>query len=448
MGGLRHGLPTVAVVGRPNVGKSTFFNRVIGSKIAIVEDQPGVTRDRNFARAEWAGRAFYLVDTGGIEVDTKELLPVAVRQQVDAAIQESDLIVFIVDAQTGPHPVDFRIADMLRTADRPVMLVVNKMDKWPDDQSHLDFWQLGLSEPVPVSSVSGKGSGDLLDTLVGMLPAVPHGESTEEALYVAVIGKPNVGKSSFINKLLGEERLVVSSVAGTTRDSIDTPYRYQGRTLIFIDTAGLRRQSKIDPGLEYYSSLRTQRAIDRADVCILMIDATEEDVLIQDLRIAEKAWSGGASLVVVVNKWDLVEKETGTAEKFEKRFKDRAPQLRWVPMIFTSAITGQRVHKVLDHVLEVADARSKRVSTRMVNEVLKELTIRQPPPHYRGFPVKLIYGTQADIQPPTFVIFVNHPKALPESYLRYLHNGFREAWGFHGTPLRIRLRARREKKEA
>ena len=445
---MKHGLPTVAVVGRPNVGKSTFFNRVIGQKLAIVDDQPGVTRDRNFARAEWAGRAFYLIDTGGVEVDTKETMPLAIRHQVNAAIQESDLIVFVVDALTGPHPVDFRIAEMLRTTERPVMLIANKMDKWPDDQSHLDFWQLGLSDPIPVSSVSGKGSGDLLDLMVSMLPPVPEDESTEEALYVAVIGKPNVGKSSFINKLLGEQRLVVSEVAGTTRDSIDTPYRYHGHNIVFIDTAGLRRQSKIDPGLEYYSSLRTQRAIDRADICVLMIDATEEDVLIQDLRIAEKAWSSGTSLVVVVNKWDLVEKETGTAEKYEKRFKDRAPQLRWVPMLFTSALTGQRVTKVLDLVLEVAEERKKRVSTRMVNEVMKELAIRQPPPHYRGFPVKLLYGTQADTQPPTFVLFVNHPKALPESYLRYLHNGFREAWTFRGTPLRIRLRARREQKEA
>ncbi len=446
---MRHGLPTVAVVGRPNVGKSTFFNRLLGQKLAIVEDQPGVTRDRNFARAEWAGRAFYLVDTGGIEVDTDETIPAAVRQQVEAAIRESDVIVFVVDGIVGPHPVDFRIADMLRTADRPVLLVVNKMDRWPEDQSHLDFWQLGLNEPIPVSSISGKGSGDLLDALVAMLPPQPESDAEqEEALYVAVIGKPNVGKSSFINKLLGEERLVVSEIAGTTRDSIDTPYRYHGRTIIFIDTAGLRKQAKVDPGIEYFSTLRTQRAIDRADVCLLMIDGREEEVLVQDLRIAEKAWSAGASLVIVVNKWDLVEKETGTAEKFERKFKERAPQLRWVPMLFVSALTGQRVNKVLDHVLAVADERKKRISTRVVNEVLKELQIRQPPPHYRGMPVKILYATQVDTQPPTFVLFVNHPKALPESYLRYLHNGFREAWGFRGCPLRIRLRARREQKEA
>jgi GTPase len=444
---MRQGLPTVAVVGRPNVGKSTFFNRVIGQKLAIVEDQPGVTRDRNFARAEWASRAFYLVDTGGIEVDNEEQIPAAVRHQVNAAITEADLIVFIVDGILGPHPVDERIADMLRATSKPVLLVVNKMDKWPEDQSHLDFWQLGLTEPFPVSSASGKGSGDVLDELVARLPEQTTDESNEETLYVAVVGKPNVGKSSFINKLLGEERLVVSEIAGTTRDSIDTHYRYHGKTLVFIDTAGLRRQSKIDPGVEYFSSLRTQRSIDRADVCILMIDATEEDVLIQDLRIAEKAWSAGASLVIVVNKWDLMEKETGTAEKFEKKFKERAPQLRWVPMIFTSALTGQRVTKVLDHVIEVAEARKKRISTRVVNEVLKSIEIHQPPPHYRGFPVRLLYATQADTQPPTFVIFVNHPKALPESYIRYIHNGFREAWGFRGTPVRIRLRARREQKE-
>ena len=443
---MKHGLPTVAVVGRPNVGKSTFFNRVLGKNIAIVEDTAGVTRDRNFARAQWASRWFYLVDTGGIEVDTDELLPKAVKRQVMAAIEESDVIVFLVDGKTGPHPVDFRIADMLRTAGRPVVLAVNKMDRLPEDISHLDFWELGLGEPIPVSSHSGKGSGDLLDKIVAELPAVPHGESDIDALYIAVIGKPNVGKSSFINRLLGEERLVVSEVAGTTRDSIDTPFQYHGETLVFVDTAGLRRQSKIDESLEYYSALRTDRAIDRADICMLLLDATEE-VHVQDLRIAEKAWKAGASLIIVANKWDLVEKETGTAEKFEKQLKERAPQLRWVPVIFTSALTGQRVHRVLDLVLQVAEQRTRRIATRHVNEVVKELAIRQPPPHYRGMPVKFLYATQAETAPPTFVLFTNHPKAVPESYMRFLHNGMREFWGFMGSPIRIRLKARREKKE-
>ena len=443
---MKHGLPTVAVVGRPNVGKSTLFNRVLGKNIAIVEDVAGVTRDRNFARAQWNEREFYLIDTGGID-DTKELIPQAVKRQVMAAIEEADVIVFVVDGKEGPHPGDERIAEMLRGIDRPVILVVNKMDRLPDDTSHHEFWNLGLTEPFPVSAHSGKGSGDVLQQIVEALPDVPHGELDIDALSIAVIGKPNVGKSSFINRLLGEERLVVSEIAGTTRDSIDTEMRFKGRTLVFIDTAGLRRQSKVDESLEYFSTLRTQRAIDRADICLLLIDATEGEVHIQDLRIAEKAWRAGSSLIIVVNKWDLVEKETGTAEKFEKAFKQRAPQLRWVPMIFTSALTGQRVQRVMDLVLQVADERNKRVATREVVDLIKELAIRAPPPHYRGAHVKLMYATQVETAPPTFVIFVNYPKALPDSYVRYLLHGFRDAWGFMGSPIRIRLKSRRKEEK-
>jgi GTPase len=335
---------------------------------------------------------------------------------------------------------------MLRVTDRPIVLAVNKMDRWPEDISHFDFWQLGLSEPIPVSASTGRGSGDLLDKVIEVLPPIAHGESDLEGLYVSVIGKPNVGKSSFINKLLGEERLVVSEIAGTTRDAIDTPVVYHGQEIVFVDTAGLRRQSKVDESVEYYSALRTDRAIDRSDICILLVDATEE-VHVQDLRIAEMAWAAGASLIIVANKWDLVEKETGTAEKFEKQFKDRAPQLRWVPMLFTSALTGQRVQKVLDLVLQVAEQRARRISTRQVMDAVRELEIRQPPPHYRGLPVRLLYATQADATPPTFVIFTNYPKAIPESYLRYLHNGFRDLWGFMGSPIRIRLKTRVKKEK-
>lgn len=443
---MRHGLPTVAIVGRPNVGKSTFFNRVLGRKHAIVEDQPGVTRDRNFARAEWAGRRFYVIDTGGIDVESEDQLTTEIRNQVMAAIRESDVIVFVVDAQAGPHPVDHRIAEMLRKTDVPVILAVNKMDRWPHDVSHLDFWELGLGEPLPVSSISGRGSGDLLDRIVQALPILEETEEKDDALYVAVIGKPNVGKSSFINKLLGEDRLVVSDVAGTTRDAIDTPLRYHGRTLVFIDTAGLRKQARIEPGVEYFSSLRTARAIDRADVALVLVDATEGTLNVQDLKVAEKAWAAGKSMILVVNKWDLVEKDTRTAIEYEKKVRERAPMLRSVPIIFTSALTGQRVHKVLDLIVQVAEERHRKISTHEVNEVVRELAGRVQPPHYRGHPVKVLYATQVDTAPPTFVLFVNHPKALTQAYLRYLHNGFRERWGFIGSPVRLRIRSRREKK--
>jgi len=443
---VRHGLPTVAIVGRPNVGKSTFFNRVLGHKHAIVEDQPGVTRDRNFARAEWGGRRFYIIDTGGIDVESEDQMTTEIRNQVMAAIRESDVIIFLVDAQAGPHPVDHRIAEMLRKTDLPIILAVNKMDRWPQDVSHLDFWELGVGEPLPVSSVSGKGSGDLLDHITEALPIVEEAEEKDDALYVAVIGKPNVGKSSFINRLLGEERMVVSDVAGTTRDAIDTPLRYHGRELVFIDTAGLRKQARIEPGVEYFSSLRTARAIDRADVALVLVDATEETLNVQDLKVAEKAWAAGKSMILIVNKWDLVEKDTKTAIEYEKKVRERAPMLRSVPILFTSAVTGQRVHKVLDQIVEVAAERHRKISTREVNEVVRELAGRVQPPHYRGMPVKVLYATQVETAPPTFVLFVNHPKALTQAYLRYLHNGFRQRWGFLGSPVRLRIRSRREKK--
>jgi GTPase len=443
---MKHGLPTVAVIGRPNVGKSTFFNRILGEKHAIVEDRPGVTRDRNFARAEWAGRSFYIVDTGGLEPEKSEPFADVVRAQVLAAIREADLLVFMVDGQAGPHPSDQQIAELLRTSNRPVLLLVNKLDRLPQETAQHDFWELGLGEPIPISSATGKGSGDVLDRIVEGLPEPTAEESEDTSLHVAVIGKPNVGKSSFINKLLGEDRLVVSEIAGTTRDAIDTPMRYHGKTLIFIDTAGLRKHARIEPGIEYFSALRTQRAIDRADVCILLVDATENELHVQDLKIAEKAWAAGKSLVVVVNKWDLVEKQTGTSVEFEKKIRERMPMLRWVPILFASALSGQRVQKVLDLVLETAEQRQRRIATREVNEVVRELARRQPPPHYRGMHVKVMYATQVDKAPPTFVLFVNYAKSMTPAYMRFLVKGIREAWGFFGSPVRLRVRARREKK--
>ena len=434
----------MAVVGRPNVGKSTLFNRVLGQRLAIVEDRPGVTRDRNFARAEWNGRQFYLVDTGGMVENPDEPMDRLIRQQVLVAIEEADVVVQVVDGKAGPHPLDYAVAEHLRRTQRPEVLVVNKVDNLgaPTALAHHDFWDLGLGEPLPMSGLSGKGSGDVLDAVVGLLPEVRDDEE-DTALRIAVIGKPNVGKSSFVNRLLGEERLVVSDVAGTTRDAIDTPMQYHGRSLVFVDTAGLRRQSRIDESVEYYSTLRTERAIERADVCLLLIDATE-GIAVQDLKIAEKAWEAGCGLVLVANKWDLVEKETMTAPRFEKEVRERAPFLQWVPVVFTSTVTGQRVHRVLEMVLEVEAERTRRVATHEVNEVLRELTTRTRPPAFRGMPVKFLYATQVAVKPPSFVLFVNHPEGVAESYQRYLHNGFRQAWGFAGVPLRITLRRRGE----
>ncbi|MFO7895180.1 MAG: ribosome biogenesis GTPase Der [Longimicrobiales bacterium] len=434
-------LPSVAVVGRPNVGKSTLFNRIVGRRKAIVEDTPGVTRDRNFERADWAGREFYVVDTGGLEPDASEPMAAAIRRQVEAALAEAEVVAFVVDTKDGVQPLDLKIADLLRKTEVPVVLLVNKVDNLPDDLSYLDFWELGLGEPQPVSALSGKGSGDALDAIIAHLPEVD--EPPEEALSVAVIGKPNVGKSSFINKLLGEERLVVSETAGTTRDSIDTLMRYHGRTLAFVDTAGLRRQSRIHEDLEFYSALRTERAVERADVCLLLVDGTEP-VHVQDLKIAEKAWDAGCGLLVVVNKWDLVEKDDVTAPAFERHIRERAPSLRWTPVIFTSALTGMRVHKTLDRLLEVAEERGRRIPTSEVNDVLHELADRQPPPHYRGRPVKLLYATQSGTNPPSFVIFVNQKLGITDNYQRYLYNGFRNQWGFVGSPIRIKFRSRKE----
>jgi GTPase len=434
-------LPVVAVVGRPNVGKSTFFNRVLGERQAIVQDRPGVTRDRNFARAEWAGRTFYLVDTGGLVEGSDEPMNRLIRQQVLTAIGEADVVVQLVDGKAGPHPLDYAVAEHLRRAKKPVMVLVNKMDALgaPTAVAHHEFWDLGLGEPLPVSSLSGKGSGDVLDAIVESLPKVEGEEETQ--LRVAVIGKPNVGKSSFVNRLLGEERLVVSDVAGTTRDSIDTPMRYHDRELMFVDTAGLRRQAKVDESVEFYSSLRTERAIQRADVCILLVDATEP-LHNQDLRIANQAWDAGCGLIMVANKWDLVEKDTHTAPAWEKSVRERAPFLRSVPIIFASVLTGLRVQKTLSLILEVEEQRQRRVATHEVNEVLRSLVSRSRPPHASGRPVKLLYATQVAVAPPTFVVWSNLPDEVPESYLRFLHNGFRDAWGFTGAPIRIHLRYR------
>jgi GTP-binding protein len=431
-------VPVVAIVGRPNVGKSALFNRLIGQNSAIVSPEPGTTRDRHFARTEWAGRTFFLVDTGGVTGDEGTPLDVAVRRQVEQAIGEADLLLHVVDARAGLHPVDFKVAQLLRRSAKPSLLVVNKVDN-PADPSWYEFYELGGGDPHPVSALNGRQTGDLLDAIVARIPAAR--EDSPDGIRVAVIGRPNVGKSSFVNRLLGEERLVVAAEAGTTRDAIDATLRYHGHNLVFVDTAGLRRQARIRSGVEFYSALRTQRAIERADICCLMLDATD-GLNNQDLKIAALAWEAGCGLVVVVNKWDCVEKDANTAAHFEKLCRTKAPYLEFVPFVFVSALTGLRVTRTLELIMEVAAERTKRIATAEVNARLHELLTRLQPPQAAGREVKLLYATQVGVAPPTFAIFANHPELVEEHYVRYLHNGFREAWGFLGNPLRILLRKR------
>ena len=434
-------IPVVALVGRPNVGKSALFNRIVGENNAIVSDEAGTTRDRHFARAEWNGKQFWLVDTGGITDDPRIPMDVEIKRQVQTAIEEADMLLLVVDAIAGLHPSDSRVVEMLRDARKPWILVANKVDD-PTTTDFYEFYELGAGDPVPVSAANGKNSGDMLDVLVDRLPEAA--EEPLEALRVAVIGRPNVGKSSIINRLLGEDRLVVADEAGTTRDAIDTPMMYHGRELIFIDTAGLRRQSKVSDGIEFYSSLRTRRAIERSEVCVLVIDATE-GMHNQDLKIAALAWEAGRGLVMVVNKWDIKEEKTDkSAAKFEKEAAEKAPFLGFVPFIFTSALSGQRVNKILDTVLEVEAERTKRISTSQVNQVLGELIARRQPPQAAGREVKLNYATQIETSPPTIAVFGNNPDLLQSHYVRYLHNGFREAWGFRGAPLNVVLRRKSE----
>jgi len=430
-------LPVVALVGRPNVGKSALFNRLVGQHSAIVSDEAGTTRDRHFGRVEWDRRAFWLVDTGGLADDQNVPMNVEIRKQVRQAIDEADLLLLVADARTGVHPSDAKIVDLLRESGKPFMLVANKVDD-PQGTDYYEFYRLGAGDPVPVSATNGKQSGDLLDAVNERLPATD--EQLPDALRVAVIGRPNVGKSSFVNKLLGEDRLVVSDVAGTTRDAIDTPFKYHGRDLIFVDTAGLRRQSKVDDGVEFYSALRTRRAIDSADICVLLVDATL-GVENQDLKIATLAWDSGRALILVVNKWDLKEKDDKTAAKFQKELVEKVPYFAWVPFLFTSALTGQRVTRVLDTLLEVHAERHKRISTSQVNDTLEALVQRTQPPQAAGHhEIRLNYATQVETAPPAIAVFSNHPDAVAEHYVRYLHNGFRAEYGFVGNPLRILMR--------
>ena len=439
------GTPTVALIGRPNVGKSTLFNRLIGRREAIVDARPGVTRDRHFAMAEWNGRKFWLVDTGGLVPGASDALSRAIRAQVEAALTESDVVLLVVDVEAGVHPAEREIAQLLRAVKRPLLVVANKADQLPDDQRHLVFYELGLGDPFPVSAAIGKNTGDLLDEVAGLLPA---GEADNDgaAVQVAIVGRPNVGKSSLLNRLLGTDRMVVAEEPGTTRDAIDTPMMHGDTRLVFIDTAGLRKRAKVEDDIEFYSTLRTARAMERADVCVLVVDA-KDGMHAQDLKIIGDAWERGAGVIVAVNKWDLIEeKDANTAIRGEKELAAKAPFLNFIPFLYVSAKTGQRATKLFDLILTVEAERQKRVPTAEVNRVLEALVRRQQPPQPVGESVRLFYASQIGTAPPRFAIVANRPDAIPESYSRYLVNGFREAWAFTGAPLNLRFRRKRQER--
>jgi GTP-binding protein len=432
---------TVAIIGRPNVGKSTLFNRIVGGRAAIVDEQPGSTRDRHFGKAEWNGRQFWLVDTGGLLPSSEEPMDAAIRTQVEMAVSAADVIVLLVDVEVGPAPGDQEIAEYLRGQGKPVVIAVNKADALAKETRHLAFYELGLGDPVAVSAATGKGVGDLLDVMVAALPPAPA-PVEERSVAVAVVGRPNVGKSSLVNRLLGQERVIVAAEPGTTRDAIDTPLSYGGRALSFVDTAGLRRRGKIDEAVEFYALLRTQRAIERADVCVIVVDAAD-GLRTQDLKVAAQAWDAGTGLVVAVNKWDLVVKDDKTAEDGRKHAVERAPFLGDVPFLYVSALTGLRTHKVLEAVVEVADARWQRVKTADVNRAIQEMIQERQPPQAGGSEVKLLYGSQIGEAPPTFAIVSSRPDEIPESYSRFVINGLRKRFGFSGSPIRVRFTRRR-----
>lgn len=433
--------PTVAIVGRPNVGKSTLFNRIVGGRRAIVDDRPGVTRDRHFAQAAWSGHSFWLIDTGGWTA-AADGLSSGVRAQIEAAIAESDVVILVVDTVDGVHPMDLEVADILRPLRDRVVVAANKADDLATTLTHHVFHELGLGDPLPLSAAQGRGTGELLDRVVALL-SVTELPADTDATQVAVVGRPNVGKSSLMNRLLGHDRFLVAPEPGTTRDAVDSPLRYHGRALNFIDTAGLRKRSKVEDEIEFYSTLRTQRAIERAHVAVVVVDAVQ-GLERQDLRVAREVWDRGVGLIVAVNKWDLVEhKDAGTAARGKEALASRAPFLGSVPFLYVSAVTGQRVRKLLDVIVGVAERRERRIETSAVNRVLQALVSRNQPPQQSGQEVKLLYGSQVGTCPPTFAIVANRPDAVPVSYVRYLEHGFREAWDFEGVPMRIRLRRRR-----
>jgi len=438
-------LPLVAVVGRPNVGKSTFFNKVVGKRLSIVEDTPGVTRDRIYAEAEWCGVHFALIDTGGIEPDSKDIILSQMREQAEMAIDTSDVILFMVDGKEGLTAADREVGEMLMKTGKKVVLAVNKIDRpdLPDD--FYDFYELGLGEPIPISSANMLNLGDLLDEIVGSFPE-GAGQEEDDSIKIAMIGKPNVGKSSLVNKLLGENRVIVSPIAGTTRDSIDTPFEFDGEPYTLIDTAGIRRKSKVNEDIEKFSVIRAVAAIERCDVCMLMIDA-QEGVTEQDKKIAGIAHEAGKGIIVLVNKWDLLEKETNTMKKFREEIDKELGFMSYAPSLFISALTGQRVNQVMGLAKVVAENRAMRVPTGQLNTIITDATMMKQPPSDKGKRLKIYYVTQVGVKPPLFSFKINSRPLMHFSYSRYLENQIRKAFGFEGTSLKFVFREKGEKEE-
>lgn len=436
--------PTVAIVGRPNVGKSTFFNYIVGKRISIVQDEPGVTRDRVYAEATWRGRTFSLIDTGGIEPESEDIIISQMREQANIAISVADVIIFLTDIKQGVTAADKEIALMLKKSKKKVILVCNKADNYGKTSDDIyEFYNLGLGDPYPVSSVNAIGIGDVLDAIYESFPEKQEDED-DETIKVAIIGKPNVGKSSLVNKILGENRVIVSDIAGTTRDAIDSNFENEFGKYVFIDTAGIRRKSKVDEQIEKYSVMRSLLAVERADVCILMIDANE-GVTEQDTKIAGEAHEAGKAVIIAVNKWDEYEKDTNTTEKYKKEVYNKLSYLSYAPIIFISAKTGQRVHKLFEMINMVASQNAMRVSTSVLNQVLNEAIAIVQPPTDKGKRLKIYYMTQASTKPPTFVVFVNDKKLFHFSYERYLINQIRKEFTLTGTPVRMIVRERKDK---
>jgi GTP-binding protein len=436
--------PIVAIVGRPNVGKSTLFNKLAGKRISIVEDTPGVTRDRVYADAEWLRYNFTIIDTGGIEPASEDIILAQMRRQANIAIETADVIIFIVDGKDGLAPADMEVAQMLRKSKKPVVLVVNKIDNFRDEDHAYEFYNLGIGDPLPISATQGLGLGDMLDVVVSNFDDRSEADEEEDNIKIAFVGKPNVGKSSLINRLLGEERVIVSEIPGTTRDAIDSTLETELGKFTLIDTAGLRRKSKVKEEIERYSVIRTYAAIERADVCILMIDATE-GISDQDEKIIGYAHELNKAILIIVNKWDLVEKETKTMEQFKAKLKNSLNFMQYAEYLFISALTGQRVHKVLEAVKKCYENYSKKIKTGVLNEVVSNALMMKEPPVIGLKRLKIYYVTQIGTKPPTFVFFVNDPECLHFSYQRYLENRLRENFDFAGTGIKLEFRERKEK---